>query len=116
MALKRISGLWLKSGKRGSYMTGGTTEPIPAGAKLLVFKNDRKQSDNDPDYTLHLATDDDGGDQQPRQQSADNPFRNRSNQNAGGQHVSPATDGEPLAMRPPLNATADELAGVDVPF
>ncbi len=36
-------------------MTGKTTEPIPAGAKLLVFKNDRKDGDVDPDYTLHFV-------------------------------------------------------------
>jgi len=54
--LVRASGLWLKDGKRGKFMTGQTSEPIPEGAKLLVFKNDRKEPGSTaPDYTLHFA-------------------------------------------------------------
>ena len=32
--LQRVSGLWLKDGKRGKFMTGETEIDIPAGAKL----------------------------------------------------------------------------------
>ncbi len=51
--LKRISGLWLKeSNACGKYMAGKSDEPIPAGSKLLIFKNDRKENDTQPDYQL----------------------------------------------------------------
>jgi len=51
--LVRASGLWLKDGKRGKFMSGEVREAIPAGAKLLIFKNDRKESgSNEPDYSL----------------------------------------------------------------
>ena len=54
--LKRVSGLWMKDSKAGSkYMTGKTDEPIPAGSKLLIFKNDRKETDQQPDYQLMIA-------------------------------------------------------------
>jgi hypothetical protein len=55
--LQRASGLWLKDGKRGKFMSGETSEAIPAGSKLLVFKNDRKEPGSDqPDYTLCFVT------------------------------------------------------------
>lgn len=54
--LQRASGLWLKDGKRGKYMSGETSEAIPAGAKLLIFKNDRKEAGSQqPDYTLFFV-------------------------------------------------------------
>jgi hypothetical protein len=55
--LIRASGLWLKDGKRGKFMSGETADAIPAGARLLIFKNDRKQpGSNDPDFTLCFVT------------------------------------------------------------
>jgi hypothetical protein len=43
--LVRASGLWLKDRKGGGkFMSGEVREAIPEGAKLLVFKNDRKES------------------------------------------------------------------------
>ncbi len=54
--LTRASGLWLKDGKRGKFMSGETSEAIPAGAKLLIFKNDRKEAGSQqPDYTLFFV-------------------------------------------------------------
>ena len=49
--LQRIPGLWLKEGKNGSkFMSGKTDTAIPPGTGLLIFKNDRKDSSNSPDY------------------------------------------------------------------
>jgi hypothetical protein len=55
--LIRASGLWLKDRKGGGkFMSGQVREAIPKGAKLLVFKNDRKQADNEPDYQLFFVS------------------------------------------------------------
>jgi hypothetical protein len=58
MALRRISGLWLKDGKKGKFMYGKVQEDIPAGTRLLAFKNQGRLGNADPDYTLHVADDD----------------------------------------------------------
>lgn len=66
--LIRASGLWIKDGKKGKFMSGKVgSEPIPAGVKLFIFKNEKKQGENDPDYTLHFAT----GDDPPQQRDAE---------------------------------------------
>jgi hypothetical protein len=57
--LQRVTGLWLKDGKRGKFMTGKSEGEIPAGSKLLVFKNDRKQGENDSDYVLYAVAPED---------------------------------------------------------
>lgn len=58
MAFKKIGALWLKDGKNGKYMSGTVQEDVPAGAKILVFKNTYKKDDKHPDYTLNVAADD----------------------------------------------------------
>lgn len=43
-----ISGMWAKEDKNGQvYYTGSL-----GGARLMMFKNNKKQNDNSPDYTL----------------------------------------------------------------
>src|SRR4051812_614139 len=82
--LKRVSGLWLKDGKKGKFMSGQTDAEIPAGAKLLIFKNDKKSSDKQPDYHLY-AVNEDGA------QAGDAPRdRHSSNGKARGQAPAPA--------------------------
>lgn len=71
---RRVSGLWLKDGKRGKFFSGKVgDQPIPAGAKLFVFRNDKKQGDSDPDYILNVATDDDAGDRPAKPARRDDP-------------------------------------------
>ncbi len=48
----RITGLYLKDGKLGKFMTGKAQD----GARYFVFKNTRKQADTDPDYILSTDT------------------------------------------------------------
>jgi len=61
--LKRVSGLWLKDGRNGKFMSGETDVDIPAGTRLLVFKNTKKvEGDRQPDYHLNVAPDDPGYD------------------------------------------------------
>ena len=68
--LKRVSGLWLKDGKKGKFMSGQTDEPIPGGAKLLIFRNEKKTTDKQPDYHLYAVAEE--GDGAPRGQRQGN--------------------------------------------
>ena len=45
-----LGALWVTSSARGAYMTG----PIN-GVKVVVFKNDRKTSDKQPDWRVLKA-------------------------------------------------------------
>lgn len=58
--LVRASGLWVRDGKQGKFFRGQTFATIPEDAKILIFKNDRKQAgSNEPDYTLFFASPED---------------------------------------------------------
>ncbi len=65
--LKRLSGLWLKDGKKGKFMSGSLNSEAMdwiqnnGPCKLLIFKNDRKKNDKHPDYYLHAAPQEDRG-------------------------------------------------------
>lgn len=48
--LVKLTGLWLNDGKAGKYMAGNL-----GGARVLIFKNNKKQKDSDPDYALYIA-------------------------------------------------------------
>ena len=60
MALIKIGALWLKNGKSGKFMSG-EVEIDGRKYQILVFKNNYKDSDNKPDYIIHLPDDIDGG-------------------------------------------------------
>ena len=53
--LVRAPGLWLRDGKNGKFFSGEVDKPIPEGARVFVFRNDKKESDKQPDYTLCFA-------------------------------------------------------------
>lgn len=42
-----IGALWLKKGKKGQYMTGTIS-----GVKVVLFPNDNKTSDKQPDWRV----------------------------------------------------------------
>lgn len=42
-----IGALWMKDGRKGKYLTGTVN-----GVRVVVFKNDRKNSDKAPDYRV----------------------------------------------------------------
>lgn len=71
--LKRLSGLWLKEGKKGKFMTGNLNSEAMdwiennGPCNLLVFKNDRKESDKHPDYYLFAAPKEDSGERRDSQ-------------------------------------------------
>lgn len=50
----RLGGLWKQKSKTGvDYLAGSFGQ-----ARLLVFKNDLKQNDSSPDYTMYIVPDD----------------------------------------------------------
>jgi hypothetical protein len=59
-----LTGLWERRSKGGArYLTGKLGR-----ARLLLFRNERKQSDASPDYSVFLVPDDrdvGGGDSEP---------------------------------------------------
>ena len=62
-----LTGLWLKKTKAGeTFMTG----PLGKNVRVLIFKNDRKQSDQHPDYFLKLAPNQPKSDQGQQQEGA----------------------------------------------
>ena len=68
---EKIAALW--EGKKPGTMTGqaeGVLGVMLGGRRLVLQKNDRKESDNHPDFILSLAPDD--GEQQQQQQSTGN--------------------------------------------
>ncbi len=44
--------LWQRKSTKGTIYFGGK---LPSGEKVLLFKNDRKQSERDPDLILYLS-------------------------------------------------------------
>ena len=80
MALKRVSGLWLKDGRNGKFMSGETDTDIPAGTRLFIFKNTKKvDGDKQPDYSLNVAPPDPGSDR-GSQRSSSGPSRGNGSQ------------------------------------
>ena len=48
----KITGLWRNETRSGEEYYAGTLSP---GVRVLIFQNNRKASDRDPDMTLYLA-------------------------------------------------------------
>jgi hypothetical protein len=60
VALKKIGSFW-KSDKGKTVLRGNADREgitIPPNAKLLIFKNDKGDNPKRPDYTLHVAEED----------------------------------------------------------
>lgn len=53
-----IGALWEKQGRRGLYMTGTI-----GGQRVVLFKNDRKRSDKQPDWRVLKSQPRDGASQ-----------------------------------------------------
>jgi hypothetical protein len=52
-----IGFLWVKSGKRGPYLSGKiefTHNTIPLKMQIVIFRNRRKASEKDPDYRVKV--------------------------------------------------------------
>jgi uncharacterized protein (DUF736 family) len=53
-----LGALWIKDSARGEFMTGTIN-----GVKVVCFKNDRKTSENQPDWRVLKSKPREGGDQ-----------------------------------------------------
>lgn len=55
--LVRVSGLWKNDGAKGTYLAGKINEAItiPAGARIMVFINEKRESDNHPTHSMVYA-------------------------------------------------------------
>lgn len=61
-ALIKLCGLWTQDKNGKKYMAGNLT----ATTRLMVFKNENKRNEKDPDYNLCIAQ------KEPRNQPANN--------------------------------------------
>jgi hypothetical protein len=99
--LKRVSGLWLKDGRNGKFMSGETNEAIPAGTRLLVFRNSKKVAgDKQPDYTLSVAPPDPASDRGPRANG------NYSRDSRSGGQQPDQSNAPPAPAPPPYDESA----------
>lgn len=61
MPFKTLTGLWKDDDK--GYLSGKSKDPIeiPAGVKLFIFANDKRETDRHPTHRLAIAVDDEQG-------------------------------------------------------
>lgn len=52
--MTKLGALWIKTGKKGKFMSG-VIKIDDVETKIVVFKNDRKESDKHPDYNIMLS-------------------------------------------------------------
>lgn len=55
--LTKVGALWLKEKAGRKYMSGKVELALPEGTVLFVYKNDYKEADKHPDYTLNAILD-----------------------------------------------------------
>ncbi len=67
--LVRLTGLWKGKKKDGTTYLSGTL----GSAKIVVFPNDRKNGDKDPDFVVYLSKPEEKG-QSPATTTPSNPF------------------------------------------
>lgn len=63
-----IGAMWLKTSKAGNKFMSGVVEVDGVKTKIVVFKNDRKENEKQPDYKIYLSED------KKREENDDNPF------------------------------------------
>ncbi len=55
MASRKIGALWVRRSKDGMTYMSGTLEDLRGNIQIAVFKNDRKEKDNQPDFQIVLS-------------------------------------------------------------
>lgn len=49
---KNMGALWIKTSKNGNKFFSGVVEMDGKKKKIVIFKNNRKEKDNQPDYQI----------------------------------------------------------------
>ncbi len=52
---RKIGALWLKETKDGKKYMSGVLEDLRGDIRIAVFKNDRKEKENHPDYQIVVS-------------------------------------------------------------
>ena len=52
---RKIGALWLKETKDGKKYFSGVLEDLRGEIRIAIFKNDRKEKDNQPDYQIIVS-------------------------------------------------------------
>ncbi len=52
---KKIGALWLKTSKDGETFYSGVIEDLRGDIPIVVFQNNRKEKENQPDYNIVLS-------------------------------------------------------------
>lgn len=52
---RKIGALWLKETKDGKKYFSGVIEDLRGDIRIAVFKNDRKEKENQPDYQIIIS-------------------------------------------------------------
>ena len=52
---KNIGALWLKTSKEGELFYSGVIRDIRGDIPIVVFQNNRKERENQPDYNIVLS-------------------------------------------------------------
>jgi uncharacterized protein (DUF736 family) len=55
MPSRKIGALWLRKTNDGKTYMSGILNDLSADISIAVFKNDRKEKDNQPDYNIVLS-------------------------------------------------------------
>jgi uncharacterized protein (DUF736 family) len=95
MASRQIGALWVRKSKDGKNYMSGTLEDLRGNIQIAVFKNDRKEKENQPDFRIVLSG-------EPENKPAAN--------------AADAIFGESAAMPAITEAAEPEIRIEDIPF
>jgi uncharacterized protein (DUF736 family) len=52
---RKIGALWLRQSQDGKQFLSGVIQDLSGDINIAVFKNDRKEAENQPDYNIVLS-------------------------------------------------------------
>lgn len=84
MALKTIGAGWIKKGTKQSFISAQIDMPDETKMKLLIFKNTRKNKENQPDYTISTPIDEEAPQAEAPAESTDAAPATAPAQTSGG--------------------------------
>lgn len=97
---KKIGALWSKQTKDGKRYLSGVLEDLSGDIRIAIFPNDRKQKDNEPDFTI-LRSD---------------PMEKKTTNQAGDFLSGPVAANGEVPAGTPMNEEKSEIRPEDIPF